>query len=171
MKRTRVNTMTGLTTRNTQAIGAAAALLVFALIAVTACTAGCTESGSESPTSPATEVGYTGTGVEKVEIFHFHGATQCDSCITLGRYAEDTVNTYYMDEQESGRLVFRHIDMTLPENKEVVDRYGPTASSLWIGIYDSRGFYSQQLLTPWYLLGSKAEYVTYLREVIDQQLG
>ena len=46
----------------------------------------------------------------RVEIYHFHGTHQCTSCIAVGELAEKTVNTYFKDELESGKLVFGHIN-------------------------------------------------------------
>lgn len=132
--------------------------------------AGCTESKTEAPAAISTEVSYIGTNVDKVELFHFFGAKRCYSCVLLGDYAEESVNTYYKEELNSGRIVFKHIDMSLPENQEIVEIYGPTGSSLWIGIYDENGIYLQELIAPLYMLGSKTEFMGYLKEVIGQQI-
>ncbi|NYT05646.1 MAG: hypothetical protein GKC04_04650 [Methanomicrobiales archaeon] len=143
-------------------------LLVIAAAAVLA--TGCT--GSDAPENRlSSEVGYTGTNVEKVELYHFYGANRCVSCMMLGDLAEQTVNAYYAQELLSGRLVFEHIDMEMPENRGIVEQYGPTGSSLWIGIHDAQGFYKEELLGPWYMLGDEEKFSAYIRIVIDQQLA
>ncbi|MDE4908248.1 nitrophenyl compound nitroreductase subunit ArsF family protein [Methanogenium marinum] len=152
-------------------------LLVVAVIIV--CSAGCTGDGAEAaiptpdtPTNTAeTEVTYTGSNVEKVELYHFHGDRSCTSCVVLGDFAEETVTEWYASDLESGRLVFGHINYDEPENSDLVEQYLPTGSSLWIGIYDDNGFYKQELVTPWYMLSDKNEYSQYLRAVIEQQRG
>jgi hypothetical protein len=143
-------------------------LLVIAAVAVL--TAGCTGSGGETADVPSTDVIFTGSYVEKVELFHFFGESRCVSCVMLGDHAEETVNTYYAQELSSGRLVFDHINIDMPENSEIVERYGPTGSSLWIGIYDENGFYKQELLAPWYMLNDKQKFTVYIRAVLDQHL-
>ncbi|MDT8357582.1 MAG: nitrophenyl compound nitroreductase subunit ArsF family protein [Methanomicrobiaceae archaeon] len=154
-----------------------AGILLFAILITASLTAGCTgnadlpTSAEKSEPALSSEVSYTGTDVEKVELFHFHGKSQCVSCVTLGNLAEETVNTYYSGELGSGRLVFGHIDVSLPENREVFERYGPTGSSLWIGVYDQNGFYKQELLGPWYMLNDQPRFEAYIRTIIDQQLG
>ncbi len=35
--------------------------------------------------------------IEKIEVYHFHGTNQCYSCITVGAYAEETLNTFFAD--------------------------------------------------------------------------
>jgi hypothetical protein len=113
----------------------------------------------------------TSTTVQKVEIYHFHPTRQCYSCITLGAYAEETVNTYFAPEVKSGKVVFGHVNMDLPENRALVDRYGPTSSSLWIGVYDKDGFHKEENVNVWYKIGNKDEYMAYLKGIIEKRLA
>jgi len=111
-------------------------------------------------------------GVEKLEIYHFHGTHQCYSCITVGAYAEETVNTYFKDEFDKGIIVFGHINGDLPENQELVKKYGATGSSLWIGTYAKNGSFSaEQNTNVWYKIDNKEAYMTYLKGVIEQKLA
>ena len=109
--------------------------------------------------------------VEKVEVYHFHRTQQCYSCITLGAYAEDTVKTYFAPEVQSGKVVFGHINVDLSENSALVKQYGPTGSSLWIGVYTEDGFSKEENINVWYKIGNKDEYMTYLKEVIEKRLA
>ena len=123
------------------------------------------ESGNAS--QPATEKILK---VTKVEIYHFHRTSQCSSCIRLGELAEETVKTYFPTELESGKVVFGHINIELPENKEIVDRYGPAGSSLYIGTYYEDGsFEKEENVQVWYKIGSKEEYLSYLGELINRK--
>ena len=112
-----------------------------------------------------------GEGVQKVEVFHFHGTHQCDSCIKVGQYAEDTVKTYFPNEMASGMLVFAHVNVDLPENKEIVSKYDASGSSLWIGVYDSTGFHAEQNTNVWYKINDKQAYMSYLKGVIAEKLS
>ena len=110
--------------------------------------------------------------VQKIEIYHFHGTNQCYSCITVGAYAEETVNTYFADEVKSGKIVFGHINGDLPENKDLVVKYGATGASLWIGTYTKDGqFKAEQNVNVWYKISNKEDYMTYLKGVIEQKLA
>ncbi|MDD1658239.1 MAG: nitrophenyl compound nitroreductase subunit ArsF family protein [Methanomicrobiales archaeon] len=111
------------------------------------------------------------TSVEKVEIYHFHATRQCSSCITVGAYAAETVNTSFAPEVASGKVVFGHVNMELPENRALVERYGPTGASLWIGIYDGNGFHKEENVNVWYKIGNRDDYVTYLEGVIEKRLA
>ncbi len=113
-----------------------------------------------------------GAGIDKLEIYHFHGTHQCYSCITVGAYAEETVNTYFADELKSGRIVFGHINGELPENQGLVAKYGVTSASLWLGTYAKDGkFSAEQNTNVWYKIGNKEEYMKYLKGVIEQKLA
>ena len=139
-------------------------LLIFALAVLSA---GCT-----TPVEPSGNPGTTSSEiVEKVEVYHFHRTQQCYSCKTLGAFAEETVNTYFAPEVASGKLVFAHVNIDLPENKELVERYGPTGSSLWIGVYDKDGFHKEENVNVWYKIGNKEEYLAYLKGVIEKRLA
>ena len=109
--------------------------------------------------------------VEKIEIYHFHAQRQCYSCITVGSYAEETVNTYFADELESGKIIFGHINVDLPENEELAKKYGATGSSLWIGIYDKNGFHPEQNTNVWYKINNKDDYLQYLKGIIEEKFG
>ena len=109
--------------------------------------------------------------IEKLEIYHFHGTHQCYSCITVGDYAEETVNTYFSDELKSGKIVFGHINGELPENQDLVVKYGATGSSLWLGTYAKDGkFSAEQNINVWYKINNKEDYMTYLKGIIEQKL-
>lgn len=108
--------------------------------------------------------------IDKLEIFHFHGNNQCYSCVTLGEYAEETVNAYFKDELEKGIIVFDHVNGELPENRELVMKYGATGSSLWLGTYQDGNFEAEQNTQVWYKLKDKEGFMNYLKGVIEQKL-
>lgn len=109
--------------------------------------------------------------VERVEIFHFHPAQQCYSCKTLGNYTEETVNTFFTHELSSGKLVFKHISINLPENADLVKKYEVTGSSLWIGVYNETGFHKEQNVNVWYKIDNKEEFMQYLAAIIRGRLN
>ena len=110
--------------------------------------------------------------VEKVEIYHFHATSQCVTCKTVGANAEATVNTYFANELKSGKLVFAHVNVDLPENKALVDKYEAKGSSLLIGVYGKDGTFSKQEDTAvWYKIDNKADFENYLKGVIEQKFS
>jgi len=109
--------------------------------------------------------------IDKLEIYHFHATNQCYSCITVGDYAEETVNTYFKEELKSGKIVFAHVNADLSENKELVLKYGATGSSLWLGTYNGDEFKAEQNTNVWYKIKDKQDYMKYLKGLIEQKLA
>ena len=148
-------------------------MLVF-LIIICGLTAGCTtpakSPATDQSTSSMSTIGSNSATV-RVEVYHFHGNTQCTSCIAVGDLAEKTVNTNFKDELASGRLVFAHINAELPENKALAEKYGVTGSSLWIGVYNGNGFHKEQDTKVWYLIDNEDAYTSYLSEIITKRLN
>ena len=106
--------------------------------------------------------------IEKIEVYHFHATQQCSSCIAVGNLAEETINTYFSDELKSGKIVFASINIDLPENKVLVDKYEAKGSSLLIGTYYKDGSFSKEENTNvWYKISNKADYMNYLKGVIE----
>ncbi len=113
---------------------------------------------------------FINANVDKLEIYHFHATNQCFSCITVGDYAEETVNTYFADELESGKIIFGHVNGDLVENKDLVIKYGATGSSLWFGSYSGTEFNAEENVNVWYKINDKEDYMIYLKEFIEQKL-
>jgi len=149
-------------------------VITFILVSLLILASGCiTSKGNDAnnATGDAISEPNISSGVDKVEIIHFHGTRQCNSCITVGKYAEETVNTYFSEEVKSGRVFFASINAELPENNELVSKYGATGSSLWIGVYDENGFRKEQNVNVWYKISDKQVYMDYLKGVINGTLA
>ena len=108
--------------------------------------------------------------IEKVEVYHFHATRQCVTCKTIGAFSEETVNINFAEELKSGKLVYAHVNVDLPENKALVDKYGAKGSSLLIGVYGKDGSFTKQEDTNvWYKIGDKTDFMNYLKGVIEQK--
>jgi len=108
---------------------------------------------------------------DTIEVYHFHPAQQCYSCQVLGQLAEETVNSLFAQERADGRLIFEHINAELPENAELVSRYGVTSSSLMIGYTNETGFHAENQIGLWYKLGDKEAFIEELEGALNHQLG
>jgi len=128
----------------------------------------CSDGTCTAPTLTDSELNIV---VDKLEIYHFHGTHQCYSCKTVGEYARETVETYFADELDSGKIVFGHINAELPENLELAQKYGVTSSSLWLGVYDNEGFHPEQNDNVWYKISNKDEYMQYLKGLMEMRLA
>lgn len=111
------------------------------------------------------------SGDLRVEVYHFHAARQCSSCIAVGSLTEKTVNTYFKDELESGKLVFAHVNYEMPENRELAVKYQITGSSLWIGTYLNGTFHREENIEVWYKINDERVFMEYLRGVIAKRIA
>ncbi len=158
-------------------------ILVISLIATIIIFSGCTASNNPSTISDDVNQPLNGQDlapapvsqniiptVEKVEVIHFHATNQCYSCTTLGQLAESTINKYFSEELKSGKITFAHINVELAENQELVNKYGTTGSSLWIGIYSEVGFHKEQNTTVWYKINNPTEFEQYLSGIITKRV-
>jgi len=139
--------------------------LVFILLFLSGCS-----SDNNSPTSNVILDSSVEVNIDKLEIYHFHATNQCYSCITVGDYAEETVNTYFKDELDKGIIIFDHINVDLSENEDLVMKYGATGSSLWLGTYVGDNFNVEQNVQVWYKIKDKQDYMNYLKGIIEQKL-
>jgi len=117
----------------------------------------------------ATEVELVDKNV-RVEVFHFHSTRQCYSCITLGELAEKTVNEFFKEEIDSGKLVFGHLNVDLEENYELAENYGASGASLWIGTYVDGVFHKEQDTAVWYKINKEEEFKGYLKGILEKRL-
>ena len=141
--------------------------IIFSIILISGCVNN-DQKVSESKNSTA--YANASSSAEKVEIIHFHGTHQCESCIAVGSLAEETVNTYFSEELKSEKVSFAHVNGELPENRELVLKYGVNSASLWIGVYDKNGFHPEQNVNVWYKINNKDEYMSYLKGIIEKRL-
>ncbi len=105
-----------------------------------------------------------------LEVYHFHATAQCVSCIAVGDLAEKTLNTYFKEELENGKIKFAHINGQLEENKDLVLKYGATGSSIWIGTYLDEEFHKEENTRVWYKINNEADFMTYFKGEIEKRL-
>ncbi|MBU0757782.1 MAG: hypothetical protein KKF44_06950 [Nanoarchaeota archaeon] len=149
-------------------------LLVILLISVTliiSCTTQETEKITDNTNNKELESNQKIITVNKIEVYHFHATQQCWSCKTVGEFAEETVNTYFREEVNNGKIEFKSINIDEFENKAVSIKYGATGSSLFLGVYDENGFHPEQNTLVWYKLQDKEDFQNYLKGVIEKRFA
>lgn len=108
---------------------------------------------------------------DKIEVVHFHGTHQCWSCITVGKYALKTIQDKFPEEYASGKIVFKDINIELPENQEIVTRYQAKGSSLYVNaIRDGKDDITDDV-TVWRLVNDEIQYVSYFEGKLKTLLG
>jgi len=124
-------------------------------------------SGQESsPTQAVTSAPDEGVPnvkkADKIEVLNFHRTQRCWSCLTLGKLSEKTVSEKFASEVASGKVIFKAVNIELPENKEIVNLYQVSGSSLYINAIKSGKNNIVQNMKVWQLLSDEPAFTNYL---------
>lgn len=119
----------------------------------------------------AEEATTTPSGVQQVEVYHFHPTNGCYTCTTIGNYAEELIHKSYPAELESKKIIFDHINYQDPKNADLVKKFEATGSSLMIGVTNASGFSKEENIRVWYIVGDKEKFDTYLKDLLDKRLA
>jgi|WetSurMetagenome_2_1015567.scaffolds.fasta_scaffold00052_4 hypothetical protein len=145
-----------------------AAGIVVVLVMVT----GCTGSPQIATTpAPVTSVGLGNHTVPHADLVFFHPVPGCDSCDQVGRFANETVTTYFAQELARGTLTYRDVNLNLPENAAIAKKYGAYDNSLFVGVQDESGFHATEIADIWYYAYNREAFMQYLRGVLGRQLA
>lgn len=130
-------------------------------------------AGCSTNTVQSNEVkaNYNKPQVDKVQLFTFHATQRCATCIAIGKLTQETVEEYYQRELRDGKIEVREINIDLPENKELAEKFQASGSSLKINaIYNGKDNITEDV-TVWRLTSDPARYKSYLKNKIDALLG
>ncbi|MDD4412533.1 MAG: nitrophenyl compound nitroreductase subunit ArsF family protein [Patescibacteria group bacterium] len=134
---------------------------------------GCSSSNNKSKSSGTNEVKASETKLkaDKVQVFTFHATKRCATCIAIGKLSGETVEEYYQPELRDGKIEVREINIDLPENKELAEKFQASGSSLKINaIYDGQDYITEDTAV-WRLTSNPDQYKSYLKNKIDNLLG
>ena len=143
--------------------------LILGLISLAGCAA--KNSTVKSVESNNIEVNENKLKADKVEVFLFHATRRCTTCIAIGKLAGETVAEYFQLETHEGKIEFREINIDLPENKELAQKFQASGSALFINtIYDGQDHISEDV-TVWRLTQDEGQFKSYLKDKLNNLLG
>jgi len=108
---------------------------------------------------------------DKVQVFLFHPTMRCSTCIAIGRLAGETVSERFQSELESGKIEFREINIDLPENKELAQKFQANGSALYLNAVKDGADNIEQDIKVWSLFGNAVQFKDYLEGRINNLLG
>jgi hypothetical protein len=126
---------------------------------------------SPVPTTQAISSSQSVMPADKIEVVHFHGTQQCVSCITVGKFALQTIKDKFPDEYASGKIVFKEINGELPENQAIVMKYQAAGSSLFVNAIRGEKDTISEDTTVWRLVNSESQYISYFEGKLNSLLG
>lgn len=71
-------------------------------------------------------------GSSVVEVYYFHSARRCPTCISIEENVKKTLDTYFKDQQAKGSVKMITINIDDKKNKALVEKYEVAGSSLFV---------------------------------------
>jgi hypothetical protein len=99
-------------------------LLSFAFLLVfTAC-----QGQNNSKTTTTTDAS------TKIEVIDFYGTHRCVTCEAIESNAKYTVETYFQEEVNAGKVEFKTVNVDEEKNYEMAERFEATGTALFINV-------------------------------------
>lgn len=108
---------------------------------------------------------------DKLEVYYFHRTARCKTCMAIGEYTAKTMMESFSEEVGNGKIDYREINIDLPENKEVAQKFQASGSSLFINQIKDGQDKIEQDTKVWSLAGDEFKFKAYLSEKINSYLG
>ena len=102
---------------------------------------------------------------DRVDAYYFHGSARCLTCRNLEAYGQEGLRRGFGDAVEDGRLVWRPINVDLPENRHFVQDFQLRFRSMvLVEVRDGQPGRWKSLEEVWPLAGDREACVAYIAE-------
>lgn len=72
---------------------------------------------------------------DHIAVLDFHTDHRCESCITIEKLTQETLNAYFKNELKDSTITFSLINVDAAENKEMAEEYEAFGTSLMISVF------------------------------------
>lgn len=112
----------------------------------------------------AKDVSASGT----VTAYYFHGTFRCPTCNKMEQYARETIEKDFKSEVDSGKLVFRSVNVESKGNEHFINDYQLYTKALILSFAkDGKEIRSKNLNKIWEYVGNKDRYENYVRDEVS----
>lgn len=102
---------------------------------------------------------------ETVVVQYFHGKRRCVTCRNLEKYAKETLDNFFAEELKNGKVQWRSTDVTQPNNRHLVEKYGLVSQSLvLVREKDGDEVAWKNLSEIWIKIRSESDYMEYVAQ-------
>ena len=108
---------------------------------------------------------------DKLEVYLFHGTQRCPTCIAIGKLTGEAINEKFADDVKSGLIEFKEINIDLPENKALADKFQASGSVLFFNSIKNGVDNMQDDANVWGLTGNPEEFKFYIAKKVNTLLG
>jgi len=128
-------------------------------------------STSQNKNNSNIPIANTDITADKLQVYYFHRTQRCYSCLTIGKYIKETIEDNFADEIQNGTIDFQEINVELPENREVAEKFKASGSSLFINAIRNNQDDIRQDTNVWRLAGNENQFKIYLEDKLNSLLG
>lgn len=108
----------------------------------------------------------------EVEVYYFHRNRRCGPCRTIENLARKTMDTYYIQEMQSGDVIFHIVNVEQDENREVAQKFSVVSTALFMNVKNETEENATNLTAFAYRHSRNEEaFMSGLKEQIDAALG
>jgi len=109
-------------------------------------------------------------GAEKIEVLHFHTTQQCISCINIGKFTKAVIEEKFTQEVKDGKIVFKTINIDLPENFKIAQDYKVSGSALYLNAIKDGKDNLEEDTTVWRLVTNETQLKSYFEAKLKKLL-
>lgn len=136
-------------------------------------------SGHRSASADPTDRASAGTGSAKekgtdeavseevpdqIIAYYFHGEKRCRTCLTIEAYTEEALKEKFEGALKQGKLIWRPVDITAPENKHFVTDFQLVAQSVVLSaVKHGKQTKWKNLDKVWQLVRNKQAFFSYIQ--------
>ena len=102
--------------------------------------------------------------VSHVDVVYFHRTERCTSCLNAESYTRETVEQYFADQVQRGRMSFQVYDVGKAENAALARKFDAAGSSLHLGVLIEDTEYLCPVQDIWLYTTNKYVFIAKLKE-------
>ena len=111
------------------------------------------------------------TPKSNVVAYYFHGNFRCANCLKIEQYSKEAIEQNFKDELNSGKLVFKVINIETKGNEHFIQDYQLYTKSLVISLVkDGKEVKFDNLTKVWEFLWNRQKFYDYVKEEITKYL-
>ncbi len=122
-----------------------------------------------SPATPPASDNSSGPA-DRVDVVYFHRTQRCPTCIYAEEGTRYTLETYFKDELDSGKVTFQVINVEDEENAAIVQKYGASYRSLYVNTVIGGTDHIEEATDTYLLIGNDEAFVKALKSRIEKSL-
>jgi hypothetical protein len=110
---------------------------------------------------------------DRVDVVYFHRPQRCPTCLCFEERVRYVMSTYFQTELNSGKVTFGVYNIGDSQNADIVKKYGPISSQLFINAVkgESEDIRDIQEIWDWSCRSDKPGFDQKVKNVIEQTLN